>query len=842
MADNEPYAGGVPVESIPAGPASAAPTIAPTAEAAPPTTVAPATTNVIKSEIDRSPAQQIVDTRRANTTLERNDGTPTNADVDKNLLSGKTEIKFSAQELESIGLILEHRLDEIGNTASGDLDRIVADLGRGAMERFKANSFTKNDVALALTLISELRTLTEMATGLTAEEGKTFWRRLPKIKVTDVRGATKTLFDHSEAMGERTIKETQEKYLSELSGLESTIGKKFFGKDFSATFFPLIGPESKMGPHKFKDKIFVYLKEDLARQFPGQTSEQILVSNREAFNKALVEAHHKAFMDYGEPLIRGILEKPAGEIGSDILDKRIAEEEAPASRENVIKLEREADAAQTALLAAEAEYKKFTDPESGFAQTIANQDIIIKQLKEIKIKDIEKQITALERRRNKYEDQYLGTATPTSGTAKDFEGYKTARAQELTAISKFEELLIGLYATRTALRVEFADAERKKIEAENELTKLNSDPERPDLKEAAEKKVTASKEALDSINDNLKREKDDLEGKTTPEGRKETADRIRDIKRARDANFEGRIQDMLFAKGTASNPAAENKYSLTHLAGDDGEERIRELAFGMEDPKYFHDHADRFREIWNDEAIARAIVWVYKIKDADVLSLSGNDLLKKVLPVINQNPRFKVYDLMRFLIGESVRSAALGNPHLEISRDYIPKSPGSAETTPTIYRTEGEDTTQADEAPTIYRTEGEDTTQADEAPTIYRTEGEDTTQADEAPALDVVEAMAPQATTPELTTDPDAPAVEPAINTTSSIPDAIGATADEDTNTVAPPTTGQQFGKRIGRIINGLNNFNSKGERIVNALGGFNSGVQETITNDPNNPTGGGTI
>jgi len=686
---------------------------------------------VVPPPVDQpAPAEPSSPATTSNTeTTPANESAPTVFDFNETILSGDVKVELSDKARETIKLIFKQRLDAVKRldnsaipdptrpTSLRDFDRILTSLGPDTLKRFESNTFTKADFALAWVLITQQAEMVRWATGTSAEVKKSIFRGKQSVRIEE-SGVSNIPSDYSRTIGiDEWTGEAQNRYLGELSKLQLTLEQSILTdsslptierptkgliKGFPGRFADYFGMEPRSSldlslgdpksGHLLRDRILDFARQGLRAtnqelSTPEQFAEaalSLIRTNPQEYNRILLKAIENAYMDIAEDRVRDILTKPETSISSAILEKRAAEFETPATQETVIKAQQKATEAQTALTEAEAELKKFTDPEEEIRRGIVEQKNKIKDIKDIQIADIEKEIEGLEQRRDRFENNFLQTPQPTTADAKNLAEYEKARAQSLQAIAHYDDLLRQLHTEHRGFRIQQAEAERLKLELEGKRDALEVDQERKDKKEEAEKKLKKGKENAGKANRALEREKRRLSGETTTDEIREQAASIRDIKRARDENFRGRIAERLFA------PGLENEFAVVHLADTaeldgkiTGAERIRELVFGTGDPKYYQDHKDRFRKIWSDKAIADAIIWIYQATDPEILALQAGEnssaFLKKVLPLLQENPRVKVYDLMRFLINESVKSAALGNPNLEISGDYRSPLPNEAE-------------------------------------------------------------------------------------------------------------------------------------------------------------------
>lgn len=220
---------------------------------------------------------------------------------------------------------------------------------------------------------------------------------------------------------------------------------------------------------------------------------------------------------------------------------------------------------------------------------------------------------------------------------------------------------------------------------EREIKELETREEygREELAEEAGKRLASLEEKKLSILKNQLSVKADLESfqltldealKThnAPEKRLERQEKAKALRKWNEVvGGYDKIVNARFSQKYTDDYARERLASIkeTETGEIEGAEKIREHIFRLVLENKADYDPELARKMLSDEAIARAIIWVYKVDPETVTDTDGKISTKLALPYLRSS-QFQVGDLIRFIAHEGVKSAERGNPYLALDKYF----------------------------------------------------------------------------------------------------------------------------------------------------------------------------
>lgn len=464
------------------------------------------------------------------------------------------------------------------------------------------------------------------------------------------------------------------------------------------------------------------LRSLLAENHRGRSITELESADPVAAAQVRYEARSRALMHYADWEAKALLreEKPRGDITA--VDAHIAELRRVPAPEDLDTLVETRDTAVTKSEEAQHAYDDLISQERALEQrdrqamrafTLADRELTLRRTRlEDGMQHARDMITNIR-------DHFAPPATLSDSEKAAHIAGQTARLENAqNLLRQYEEQL--------------AELERRKIEAETDRDEIVI--ERTDL---ATNIATAQAELTTATADRTAAEsafEAAQNGRISPEAEL-TATGLERWKIVAESGNYLKIIDAVFRQRYGDRFARARLADLTVTADGNvtGAERIREHVFSLTDTAWFTKPENRAlaRELLSDEAIAKAIIEVFRVDDVqelfelhiarsdlaqrevrlqvertrqtpdqnmiglleqeialgaeDIRALQGT-LLKKTLPLLKNAPQFYVGDVLRFAIQEGIRSAAEGNPFLNVPREYEKQQPELRITPETILR------------------------------------------------------------------------------------------------------------------------------------------------------------
>lgn len=452
----------------------------------------------------------------------------------------------------------------------------------------------------------------------------------------------------------------------------------------------------------------------LTQRFGGKTYFELWEADPIAATQAVYEANQRALTQFAGEAGKDFLKAEAPKPDTGLIEKQAVKLETKPTPEDLQKLTTATTTATAEFNTATTELNTIQSPVEDAQKTLAVKQLAFAKASNTFNRSSELLTPEIERLRQGVELLYGSIQQPDPSLSPEQKaGIQQAIAVTSQNIARIEE---GITSHQNRLD----QLSQQQIEAELELNEQKENFERAQ-KEAEEKGLEQArinfdqkKEAKEKAEAEL-RERQAADEEISPEA-KEQARGLRkwnEVARGYERIINARFDQEYAAEYTRERLADTKERPDGQI---EGAERIREQIFYLINKEEYD--PELARKMLSDEAIARAIIWVYKLDPESITTdgLSLNQLLsdlnttkemiredpeakdlleekagyeKEIIKLALPNLRssqFKAGDLLRFMTHEGLKSAERGNPYLALDEYYQAPTPELGLRAESIYR------------------------------------------------------------------------------------------------------------------------------------------------------------
>ena len=595
------------------------------------------------------------------------------------------------------------------------VDRILLRSGDSVAANLESGNLTKEDAAVSYFALYDEAIQKFLASGkvakLTITEGKVgekrIWKlpKLPKLH-QDVMGQVqemqtaplepfqRQISEYTRKLGFETWSEARiDAELKSLTSLIHTVESSLLGLSPSdtllderlSTFSPLM-LEGKTG-NFLRDQVFDELMGQegiLTQRYEGKTFLELWNEDPKVALEALYEANQRALTTFAGEVGKEFLSKEKPKVDTNLIEDQAKKQEAKPTQEDIAQAQAKVDQATNEFNQAQVRLNELNAPIEEAERIYKEKQIALGDAQD---KGGEEQRTRIASQIHKLESDAAVYSTviqqkPDSNLPPqekaNWQQSVSATTQLLSdtrnRIQTYENQLSQMTQDITrATREE--DATKKRIDAAQETARSNG-------LEAAKTKLNDKKTAKE--NAEIELENKHAVGETSPEA-KEKAKALRKWNEV--VGGYDKIVDARFSQKHTDEYSRERLADIEETADEKikGAERIREHVFRLVLENKADYDPELARNMLSDEAIARAIIWVYKLDPKTVTNTDGKISIKLALPYLRSS-QFQVGDLLRFMIHEGLKSAERGNPYLTLDKYFETPQPDLRLEAESIYR------------------------------------------------------------------------------------------------------------------------------------------------------------
>ena len=571
------------------------------------------------------------------------------------------------------------------------VDRVIQRLGPDAVARLEKGDLTRKDLAIAVFVLRDELLQKSLAAGKTIKDIKTIETtrlgKIPFFRRIVENSSLKTQLDASKSQSTEYTREIGfdqwttdhiENDLVALNQLRTSVELSFYGRHIDDPLFDQDSISLHTAGRKTGNRLHDAVVDELTGEegilktrFGGRTLLELSQEDPIAATQAVFEANQRALTQFAGETAKDLLKAESPTADTELIEKQAQRVEAKPTQEDLTKAQEAAEKATAEFTNAEVRLNALNAPVEA-AETI----LLEKQLAYNKAKQNFEQISVrqnpeIQRLGDRVELLYNSIQEPDpSLTPEQKADVQRATATTSQNIARIEAIIQSYQDKLNQLLQQQIDAELDLNQQTENAEKAKKNASDKGL-DAAKKDFDAKKEAKEKADSEL-REKQKAGETGISEEAKEKAKGLRKWKEVV-AGYD-KIIDTRFSQKYTDEYSRESMADIEETPDGQikGAERIREHIFRVVNPEDYDPALAR--KMLNNQTMAKAIAWVYKIDSSLVTNPDGSLSLKKALPYLRSS-QFQVGDLLRFVVSEGVKSAEHGNPYLELDKYYETPKP-----------------------------------------------------------------------------------------------------------------------------------------------------------------------
>lgn len=635
---------------------------------------------------------------------------------------------------------LFHRVDALTNGSTKEnqprstIERALGTHGESLIKKLEGGeALTRDEIALAWFAIRDEMILKagaggQIITDSTTPEQNAWTRNIPAIgrlfyREKQVNTALAT-GDHRLGSGLAADQAIHDTELTDLNNLRITIEESFFpggikdpmwDRDFGSSA-PFTLAEAKTG-HKMLDRVVENTKAIMAKKYEGQELGQLWREHPTAALEVMHEATQIGYTEFASQSALEILknEGPAKKIGTlgATIEAHATKLATDKKADDITKLTGEQTTTQAAYETVKTEHDTFVKDLKDTEEQIKKAEVTVKRttgneatLKPRYTADLAVAQNDTAAARDVFKDPNLKPTRPgkspgTHVANEQYDRYRATLKECQTKEQEAQDRLNKLSDDKIFAKIALKEATQKK-------TDIESAPDFATKKTTLEAELKDKKDKFDKATKDLKDKQDEATDPEKVKATKEKAEALRTWKKVGE-NYSAIMEARFNQKDPRFDEFTLDKLASIGLTKDgelEGAEKIREHIFRITQGGEYD--ATVARNMLSDEAIAKAIVFIYKtnvdvVQDGDSLqglfdkistekgrldtalpadreaiqagihSLEGV-ALQRVLPELTQS-KFMAGDLLNFVVTQGLNAASNGEAFLEIDDSFTRSRP-----------------------------------------------------------------------------------------------------------------------------------------------------------------------